>query len=131
VNWSAAMPLLMLGSSLVPAVLILVLPERMGVGRLVLNLGGAVVKVVLAFGLVIGVFAGQEYEWRAAFLPGVDLVLRVDAVPLLFAFLSALLWLTTTVYAIGYLRHDRHHPRFFGFFSCASPQPWASPWPAT
>jgi multicomponent Na+:H+ antiporter subunit D len=116
-DWSAAMPLLMLATSLVPAVAILVLPERMGTLRLVLNLGGAVLKVVLASVLVIGVFAGLEYEWRAAFLPGVDLVLRVDAVPLLFAFLSALLWLTTTIYAIGYLRHDRHHPRFFGFFS--------------
>jgi multicomponent Na+:H+ antiporter subunit D len=117
VTWSATLPMLLLATSLVPAVLIFILPEHRSVERLVLNLGGAVVKVVLASLLVLGVFAGQEYEWRTAFLPGVDFVLRVDAVPLLFVFLSALLWLTTTVYAIGYLRHDRNHARFFGFFS--------------
>jgi multicomponent Na+:H+ antiporter subunit D len=117
VSLDAAMPLAVMATSLVPAIATLVLAERRARTRLWLNLGGAVLKVVLVSVLVVGVFAGRGYEWRAAFLPGVDLVLRVDAVPLLFVFLSALLWLTTTVYAVGYLRHDRHHPRFFGFFS--------------
>jgi multicomponent Na+:H+ antiporter subunit D len=117
VGWGAALPLLLLATSLVPAVVIFVLPEDSHQARRVINIAGAVVKVVLASALVAGVFAGHEFEWRMAFLPGIDLVLRVDAIPLLFVFLSALLWLTTTVYAVGYLEHDRNHARFFGFFS--------------
>jgi multicomponent Na+:H+ antiporter subunit D len=116
-GWSAVLPPLLLATSLLPALVILVLPERRSRTRLTLNLGGAVVKVLLVAALVVGVFAGEEYEWRTSFLPGADLVLRVDAVPLLFIFLSALLWLTTTVYAIGYLEGDAHQGRFFGFFS--------------
>jgi multicomponent Na+:H+ antiporter subunit D len=61
-------------------------------------------------------FYGLEFEWRAGFLPGIDLVLRADPIPLLFVFLSALLWLTTTVYAVGYLAGDDRQSRFFGFF---------------
>jgi multicomponent Na+:H+ antiporter subunit D len=113
----AALPLLLLATSLVPSIVIFLLPEdRVDVRRAV-NLGGAVLKVGLVGVLVAGVFAGQEYEWRAALLPGIDLVLRVDAIPLLFVFLSALLWLTTTVYAIGYLEQYPQRSRFFGFFS--------------
>jgi multicomponent Na+:H+ antiporter subunit D len=117
VRWGAALPLLLLATSLVPAVVIFVLPEPWVRLRRTINLAGAVVKVALASVLVRGVFAGQEYEWRASFLPGIDLVLRVDAIPLLFIFLSALLWLTTTVYAIGYLERYANRSRFFGFFS--------------
>ena len=116
-TWNEALPLLLLATSLVPALVIFLLPERSERPRRILNLVGAITKVALAGLLVVGVFRDIEYEWRGAFLPGIDLVLRVDAIPLLFVFLSALLWLTTTVYAIGYLRHDEHHARFFGFFS--------------
>jgi multicomponent Na+:H+ antiporter subunit D len=113
----AALPLLLLASSPIPPLVIFVLPEDATATRRVINLVGAVVKVALVGVLVVGVFAGQEYEWRAALLPGIDLVLRVDAIPLLFVFLSALLWLTTTVYAIGYLERYAQRSRFFGFFS--------------
>jgi multicomponent Na+:H+ antiporter subunit D len=112
----AALPLALLASSLIPAAVVFVLPERCERLRSTVNVSGAVIKVALAGVLIVGVLAGNEYEWRAAFLPGVDLVLRVDAIPLLFVSLSALLWLTTTVYAIGYLREDEYRGRFFGFF---------------
>jgi multicomponent Na+:H+ antiporter subunit D len=36
---------------------------------------------------------------------------------ILFATLSALLWLVTTLYAIGYLEGAPRSSRFFGFFS--------------
>ena len=36
---------------------------------------------------------------------------------LLFVTLSCVLWLVTTVYAIGYLEGSPHRSRFFGFFS--------------
>jgi multicomponent Na+:H+ antiporter subunit D len=116
-DWGAALPLLLLASSLLPAIVIFMLPEDATTLRRSINLVGAVLKVALVAVLVIGVFAGEQYEWRAAFLPGIDLVLRVDAIPLLFIFLSALLWLTTTIYAVGYLEQYPHRSRFFGFFS--------------
>jgi multicomponent Na+:H+ antiporter subunit D len=117
VDVNALLPLLLLASSLIPALIIFGLPEQATGTRRAINLIGAAVKVVLAGVLVLGVFGGQEYEWRAALLPGIDLVLRVDAIPLLFVVLSSLLWLTTTVYAIGYLERYEHRSRFFGFFS--------------
>ncbi len=113
----AALPLLLLATSLIPAVATFFIPERSHRRRTVLNVTAAVVKVVLVAALVAGVlYYGLEFEWRAAFLPGIDLVLRADPIPLLFVFLSALLWLTTTVYAVGYLAEDGHQSRFFGFF---------------
>src|SRR5690606_3544278 len=60
---------------------------------------------------------GNAYETRLPMLPGIDLVLRADALALLFMTLSALLWLFTTIYAIGYLEASPHRSRFFGFFS--------------
>ena len=112
-----AMPLLLLATSLVPAAVIFVLPEAAERSRTLINMAGAIAKVALVMVLVVGVFTGTVYEWRASFLPGIDLVLRADPIPLLFVFLSALLWLTTTMYAIGYLADDDHRGRFFGFFS--------------
>jgi multicomponent Na+:H+ antiporter subunit D len=64
-----------------------------------------------------GVYHGNSYEMRMAFLPGLDLVLRADSLSLLFIALSSVLWLLTTVYAIGYLENSPHRSRFFGFFS--------------
>ena len=49
--------------------------------------------------------------WRSPLLPGVELVLRVDTLSLLFASLSAVLWLVTTIYAIGYLEGRPHRAR--------------------
>jgi multicomponent Na+:H+ antiporter subunit D len=113
----ASVLLWLLATSLVPAGIIFLLPEAAERPRRAINMAGALAKVGLVGVLVVGVFSGREYEWRTAFLPGIDLVLRADPVPLLFVFLSALLWLTTTVYAIGYLSEDTHRSRFFGFFS--------------
>jgi multicomponent Na+:H+ antiporter subunit D len=108
---------LLLATSLLPAGVIFLLPEHAETARRGVNMLGAVAKVGLVVWLVVSVFSGREYEWRMAFLPEIDLVLRADPVPLLFVFLSALLWLTTTVYAIGYLADGAHRSRFFGFFS--------------
>ncbi len=114
---TAALPLALLLTSLVPALVIFTLPEERERTRTVVNMAGAIAKVVLAAGLIVGVLDGQVYEWRMPLLPGTDLILRVDPIPLLFVALSAVLWLTTTVYAIGYLEGDAHRSRFFGFFS--------------
>jgi multicomponent Na+:H+ antiporter subunit D len=114
---TSLLPLALVLTALVPAAVIFLLPERQEGARRAVNMTGALVKVVLVVVLIVGVAQGADYEWRRAFLPGIDLVLRVDPIPLLFVTLSSLLWLTTTVYAIGYLEAGQRRSRFFGFFS--------------
>jgi multicomponent Na+:H+ antiporter subunit D len=46
-----------------------------------------------------------------------DLVLRADAMTILFSSLSSVLWILTTIYAIGYLEGSKNLRRFFGYFS--------------
>jgi len=108
-------------TSLVPGLLIFVLGERRHVLRTVLNMTGALAKLALVGLLIQGVYEGRDFESRLTLAPGLDLVLNADALSVLFVTLSTVLWLVTTVYAIGYLEHSPHRSRFFGFFSlCVS-----------
>ncbi len=111
------LPLLVPAVSLLTAILIFPLREEQFAARTTLNLAGAILKLVLVGVIVYGSFYGREYEARLPFVPGLELVLRVDFLALLFISLSAVLWLVTTVYAIGYLEESPHRSRFFGFFS--------------
>ena len=112
-----ALPLAVLASSLLPGLIIFALPERRVGLRSALNLLGAVSKLVFVGLLLAGVEAGEEYGFRHTVLPGLELVFKADALALLFVTLSTVLWLFTTVYAIGYLEGSPHRSRFFGFFS--------------
>jgi multicomponent Na+:H+ antiporter subunit D len=116
-NGLSYVPVLILMTSFVPGLLIFFLRDEQVRLRTALNIGGALAKVALVVVLVPGVVGGEVLEWRAPFLPGIDLVLRVEPFSLLFLGLSALLWLATTVYAIGYLEGSPNRSRFFGFFS--------------
>ena len=116
-NTNAWLPLLVLASSLVPGLVIFMLPERAAALRITLNLGGAVIKIVFLVLMMIGVFHGVEYEFRIPLVPGLDFVLHADALSLMFVNLSAVLWLATTFYAIGYLEGSPNRSRFFGYFS--------------
>ncbi|PKO82808.1 MAG: proton-conducting membrane transporter [Betaproteobacteria bacterium HGW-Betaproteobacteria-11] len=111
------LPLAVLGSSLAPGLIIFALPEKRIRQRTALNLFGALAKLALVATLLAGVAAGEEYAFRYAVLPGIDLAFKADALALLFVTLSAALWLLTTLYAIGYLEAAPHRSRFFGFFS--------------
>ncbi len=112
-----ALPLAVIVSSLLPGLIIFALPERRVGLRSALNLLGAVAKLAFVIMLLVGVDAGEEYGFRHTVLPGVELVFKADALALLFVTLSTVLWLFTTVYAIGYLEDSPHRSRFFGFFS--------------
>ncbi|PIY27618.1 MAG: proton-conducting membrane transporter [Comamonadaceae bacterium CG_4_9_14_3_um_filter_60_33] len=114
---SELLPIALLMSSLLPGLVIFALPEGWVALRTTLNLFGAVAKLALVALLLLGVAAGQEYGVRFAVLPGLDLAFKADALGLLFISLSAVLWLFTTLYAIGYLEGAPHRSRFFGFFS--------------
>jgi multicomponent Na+:H+ antiporter subunit D len=109
--------LLVLGSSLVPGLIIFALPERSRYLRSTLNIGGAVLKLAVVIWMIWRSGDGVHYEFRAAMLPGVEFVLRSGALGLFFVGLSAFLWLVTTIYAVGYLEDSPHRSRFFGFFS--------------
>jgi multicomponent Na+:H+ antiporter subunit D len=65
----------------------------------------------------VQVARGAVFETRLTVMPGLDLVLQADALSVLFLALSAILWLLTTIYAVGYLEVGDHRSRFFGFFS--------------
>lgn len=116
-NWDAWLPLLVILTSLFAGLVIFVLAEAQVKTRTALNLSAAVLKLVLLGIMLWGVFNGHHYETRIPLLPGIDLVLRADALAMLFVVLSSGLWLLTTVYAIGYLEGSPHRSRFFGFFS--------------
>ena len=113
----SAMPLWVLLTSLATAAVVFTAGERWQRLRTVLNLTGAVVKLVLVGIMLWGVYQGHEFLVRIPLLPELDVVLQADALAMLFLTLSAVLWLVTTIYAITYLEHAEHRARFFGFFS--------------
>ncbi len=111
------LPLLILLSSLLPGLVIFLLKENNHILRTSLNLLGAFTKLGLVGLLIWGVFHEWVTEMRWEIAPGLDLVLHADALSVLFVTLSTILWLVTTIYAIGYLENSPHRSRFFGFFS--------------
>ncbi|MCU7938123.1 MAG: monovalent cation/H+ antiporter subunit D family protein [gamma proteobacterium symbiont of Bathyaustriella thionipta] len=115
---NALLPLLMVLSSLLVGLIIFFLPEERAGIRIALNLAAAVLKLILVGVMSWGVFFyGLEYEFRMPLLHSQELILHADALSILFVTLSTILWLVTTVYAIGYLEDSPHRSRFFGFFS--------------
>lgn len=119
--WLQYLPLLIVLSSLLPGLVIFTLKESQVILRTTLNLLGVLTKLVLVWLMWRGVKAGESFYFSMPFLPGADLVLQGDALSLLFVMLSSVLWLATTIYAIGYLEHSPLRSRFFGYFSlCVS-----------
>lgn len=110
-------PLAAVGLPLLTAIVIFLLKDRHVALRTTLNLTGAFVKLVLVGMMLWNVVNGAEYGVRLPIAPQLTLTLSVDALALLFITLSAVLWATTTLYAIGYLENAPHSSRFFGFFS--------------
>lgn len=112
-----ALPIALMACAFVPALV------SFGVGapharlRNAINIGAALLKLALVAWLVMGVAGGAAYETRLELVPGLHLLLRVDALALLFVGLSSFLWLVTTVYAITYFGNGPDLSRFFGFFN--------------
>jgi len=115
-GWQA-LPLYVTLVSVVTGILVFMLGEQRQHTRTALNLAGAILKLVLILIMLLAIQAGATFEFRLPLLPGIDLLLHADHLTMLFATLSAALWLVTTVYAIGYLEQSPNRARFFGFFS--------------
>ncbi len=111
------LPALAVMTSLLAGVVIFAIPEQRQRLRTVVNLAAAVAKVTIVVAMVWGVFNGINYRVEFMLLPGLAFVLRADALGMMFAGLSAVLWLLTTIYAVGYLEDSPNRSRFFGFFS--------------
>ncbi|WP_231703253.1 proton-conducting transporter membrane subunit [Halopseudomonas pelagia] len=120
-SWTTLLPLLIILSSLIPGLIIFSLREDQVRLRITLNLTGAMLKLSLVGLMLLGVSQGLEFRFSVPFLPGGGLVLQGDALALQFITLSSILWLATTIYAIGYLEDSPLRSRFFGYFSlCVS-----------
>jgi multicomponent Na+:H+ antiporter subunit D len=111
------LPLFILLTSLGVAPVIFALPESSARLRTALNLAAAAAKVALVGWLSWKVANGVIYQISFEMLPGLSFKLQADPLAVLFVALSAVLWLITTVYAVGYLEKGPHRSRFFGFFS--------------
>ena len=72
--------------------------------------------------LAPGVFRGGRPEIHLLeFLPGIAFGFRLEPLGMLFALVASLLWIATTLYAIGYMRghHEPHQTRFYTCFAIA------------
>lgn len=111
------LPLAILMTSLGIAPVILALPDDWSRLRTTLNLTAAGVKLALVAWLSLAVAGGADFGLSLEIAPGLSLALKVDALSVLFLALSSVLWLLTTIYAVGYLEGGTDRSRFFGFFS--------------
>lgn len=115
------LPLIIFATSFLTGVIIFFIKEEAEGLRTFINIFNAVLKILLVGWLMWGVYQGTAYEFRFPLFLGFDIVLNADSLSLLFVGLSAVLWLLTTLYAIGYLHESPDQSRFFGFFSlCVS-----------
>ena len=113
----ALLPLGVVATSFVAAGGIFLLREHRHRLRSIFNLTAALVKLALVIGMMFGMLAGASYQFRFPLVEGVSFILRADPLGLMFTGLSSVLWLVTTIYAIGYLENSPNRSRFFGFFS--------------
>ncbi len=111
------LPLFILLTSLLASPVLFALPESAARLRTGINLTMATIKVGLVGWLSWKASQGVIYDLRLTVLPGLEFKLQADPLPILFISLSAVLWLITTVYSVGYLERGPHRARFFGFFS--------------
>ena len=80
--------------------------------------GGVLLYLVLA--LYPDVAGGQRPSSTfGEILPGLEISFVVEPLGMLFALVSSSLWIVTTIYSIGYMRHqkDANQTRFFMFFA--------------
>ena len=78
------------------------------------------IKFFLIASMVPAVLTGKTVFCTVAqVLPGIALEFNVDAMGLLFALVSSLLWIITSAYSIGYMRGLSEHSqtRYFCFFA--------------
>jgi multicomponent Na+:H+ antiporter subunit D len=120
-DWYSWLPLSIIATSMIPAVVTFFLAEESRGARSFSNFAGAFLKLILMGILFWEVHLGRSIIFEFNLMPGLTMKLHADPLSLLFVGLSTVLWFLTTVYAIGYLEDSPNRSRFFGFFSlCVS-----------
>lgn len=80
----------------------------------------AVVLFAIVASMAPTVLSGGTVDLRLfEILPGIDFAFRADALGMVFATVSSLLWIVAAIYSIGYMRHLNEHAqtRFFACFA--------------
>jgi len=80
----------------------------------------AFAQAAVVLSMIPDVLGGAIFEYHVwQVFTNVPLLLRVDGPGLLFASVASVLWIATTVYAIGYMRglHEHAQTRFYSFFA--------------
>lgn len=112
-------PLLAVAVAGLAALAVLLLNKREKLRDLVSPLAAIVMFAIVA-SMAPTVLSGGTVELRLfEVLPGIDLAFRVDALGMVFATVSSLLWIVAAIYSIGYMRHLKEHAqtRFFACFA--------------
>ena len=112
-------PLLAVAVPALAAALVLLLHRRERLRDAVSPLAAVVMFGIVA-SMAPTVLAGGTIECRLfEILPGIDFTFRVDALGMVFASISSLLWIAAAVYSIGYMRSLKEHAqtRFFACFA--------------
>lgn len=112
-------PLLAILVSLMAAVLILCLRNRANLRDMV-SVVAAVVKFLIVLSLAPLVLTGGTHDLTLfEILPGINFSFRVDALGMVFATVSSLLWILAALYSIGYMRsqNEQAQTRFFASFA--------------
>lgn len=112
-------PLITVLIPLVAAVTILLTPQQPRL-RLPVSLIAAVSNCGLVLSMAPAILAGQTLHFRLfTVLPGVELGFRVDALGMVFASVSSLLWIAAAIYSAGYMNslNEKSQTRFFACFA--------------
>ncbi|MDL2402633.1 monovalent cation/H+ antiporter subunit D family protein [Rhizobium mayense] len=112
-------PLLAVAVPGLAALIILFLNNREKLRDLVSPLAAVVLFAIVA-SMAPTVLAGGTVDLRLfEILPGVEFAFRADALGMVFATISSLLWIVAAIYSIGYMRHLNEHAqtRFFACFA--------------
>jgi multicomponent Na+:H+ antiporter subunit D len=112
-------PLLAVAVAGLAAVAILLLNNRERLRDVVSPLA-AIAMFAIVVSMAPTVLAGGTVDLRLfEILPGIDFAFRVDALGMVFATVSSLLWIVAAIYSIGYMRHLNEHAqtRFFACFA--------------
>ncbi|AJD44830.1 NADH dehydrogenase (quinone) nuoL-like protein (plasmid) [Rhizobium gallicum bv. gallicum R602sp] len=112
-------PLLAVAVPGLTAVAVLLLNNREKIRDLVSPLAAIVLFAIVA-SMAPTVLAGGTVDLRLfEILPGADFAFRADALGMVFATVSSLLWIVAALYSVGYMRHLNEHAqtRFFACFA--------------
>lgn len=114
-------PLLAVAVAILAALAVLLLDKREKLRDAVSPLAAIAMFAIVA-SMAPTVLAGRTIDLRLfEILPGIDFAFRVDALGMVFATVSSLLWIVASIYSIGYMRHLNEHAqtRFFACFAAS------------